>query len=424
MTSKRIECDLMVVGTGMAGVAAAAYASARGLSVAQTGMATSIMFAAGCFDLLGVHPVAEGCVHDDPFAALAALRQDQPDHPYSKLTDKGIHEAFDEFVAFTREAGLGVHMRPGKNMHFPTPLGTMKTTYCVPDVMIEGVRAQEDKTSCALVDVKGLKGYSSQQIAAVLGDQLNVVGTGQVVFPEMENLAEVYPMQMAMALENPRVRAMFIERLRQVVGDAEVVGLPAILGLYSASEVMDDISAQLGVKLFEIPTMPPGISGLRLKEAYEAALTKRGVKRLNQKQVSKAELVDGGFRFEVGAQWTQYEIYAKGCMLASGRFLGKGLQTERTRVVESVFGLPVAQPESRDEWHGKKFLDAKGHTLNTVGLETDDDFRPLGAHGSVVADNLFAVGSILAHQDWMRQKCGSGLAITTAHKAVKAFMKK
>jgi hypothetical protein len=31
---------------------------------------------------------------------------------------------------------------------------------------------------------------------------------------------------------------------------------------------------------------------------------------------------------------------------------------------------------------------------------------------------LFAAGSILAHQDWMRMKCGSGLALSTAYAAV------
>jgi glycerol-3-phosphate dehydrogenase subunit B len=29
----------------------------------------------------------------------------------------------------------------------------------------------------------------------------------------------------------------------------------------------------------------------------------------------------------------------------------------------------------------------------------------------------------LAHQDWIRMKCGSGLAIATAFGAVKAFMR-
>ena len=31
-----------------------------------------------------------------------------------------------------------------------------------------------------------------------------------------------------------------------------------------------------------------------------------------------------------------------------------------------------------------------------------------------------AAGAILAHQDWVRRKCGSGLAIATAYGAVRA----
>jgi glycerol-3-phosphate dehydrogenase subunit B len=33
---------------------------------------------------------------------------------------------------------------------------------------------------------------------------------------------------------------------------------------------------------------------------------------------------------------------------------------------------------------------------------------------------LFAAGSILAHQDWVREKCGSGLALASAYGAVRA----
>jgi glycerol-3-phosphate dehydrogenase subunit B len=50
----------------------------------------------------------------------------------------------------------------------------------------------------------------------------------------------------------------------------------------------------------------------------------------------------------------------------------------------------------------------------------DECFRPLNASGKVIFDNLFAAGTILAHQDWIRQKCGSGLAIATAYGAIKA----
>ena len=66
--------------------------------------------------------------------------------------------------------------------------------------------------------------------------------------------------------------------------------------------------------------------------------------------------------------------------------------------------------------------DPRGHPANQAGLEVDDLFRPpIGKDGGPAFDNLFACGSIIAHQDWMRMKCGSDLAIGTASAAVDVF---
>ncbi len=56
-----------------------------------------------------------------------------------------------------------------------------------------------------------------------------------------------------------------------------------------------------------------------------------------------------------------------------------------------------------------------------AGLEIDNMFRPLDIAGKPAFKTLFAAGSILAHQDWIRMKCGSGLAIASAYAAVNAF---
>ena len=87
---------------------------------------------------------------------------------------------------------------------------------------------------------------------------------------------------------------------------------------------------------------------------------------------------------------------------------------------ETLFGLPVAQPPNRASWHQKDLLHAEGHPVNQAGLAVDENCRPVDNQGRVIRNNLFAAGSILAHQDWMRQKCGSGLAIATAYRAVNA----
>lgn len=112
-------------------------------------------------------------------------------------------------------------------------------------------------------------------------------------------------------------------------------------------------------------------------------------------------------------------IAARGAVLAGGRFFGKGLKADRHAVREAVFDLPVRQPEKREDWHRAEFFDPRGHEINQAGLETDAALRPLGADGQPFHPRLHAAGAILAHQDWMRMKCGAGLAIATACKAVR-----
>jgi len=98
------------------------------------------------------------------------------------------------------------------------------------------------------------------------------------------------------------------------------------------------------------------------------------------------------------------------------------LQADRHAVREPLFDLPVHQPERRDGWHRENFLDRRGHPVNRAGLQTDELFRPLDAAGRPAHPFLFAAGSILAHQDWMRMKCGSGLALSTALAAVESLV--
>jgi glycerol-3-phosphate dehydrogenase subunit B len=106
--------------------------------------------------------------------------------------------------------------------------------------------------------------------------------------------------------------------------------------------------------------------------------------------------------------------------LGSGRFFGKGLHAQRHGIRETIFNLPVVQPADRAAWHHKDLLEPSGHPINRAGVAVDDSFRPMDSSGHVLYNNLFAAGAILAHQDWIRQKCGSGLAIATAFGAIKA----
>jgi len=192
----------------------------------------------------------------------------------------------------------------------------------------------------------------------------------------------------------------------------------------AASAAIAELEATLGVALFEIPTMPPGATGLRLKETFESGLAACGVRLLLENKVFRAVAdSSGGFLIEAGRSDAEQHIAAASVILATGRFMGGGLHADRRGVRETLFDLPVYQPEGRDGWHRQDFLDPKGHPVNRAGLEIDDSFRPLAASGRPAHAHLFAAGSILAHQDWIRMKCGAGLSIATAYGAVQGAVK-
>ena len=73
---------------------------------------------------------------------------------------------------------------------------------------------------------------------------------------------------------------------------------------------------------------------------------------------------------------------------------------------------------------GRALFDPAGHPVDRAGIVVDDAFRPVDITGKVVRPGLYAAGTILAHQDWLREKCGAGLAVATAWAAVAALAPK
>jgi glycerol-3-phosphate dehydrogenase subunit B len=420
-----IKCELTIIGTGMAGNAAAVFAANRGLSVVQVGCPGQTLFASGFLDLMGVHPVQEKRVWHDPWAGIETVCRDIPDHPYSRLNRKDIQNSFEEFISFLNTSGINYRWHKDRNINVLTPMGTFKPTYGVPETMWSGVKAIEDQKPCLIIDFQRLKGFSARQIAACLKEKLPMVNTARILFPEFDYMGEIFPEHMARALELSENRKKLSQIIEKHVGNMQVVGIPAILGMYRSREILSDMEEQIGVPIFEIPTMPPSVTGLRLKEAFEQHLPKRGVRLLTPKRVMGVKFSEKGknFIFDVGNNQLNYKIQSQSAILASGRFMGKGLHAERKRIKETIFDLPVHQPKNRAHWHLKDFLDNRGHSINLAGVEIDNLFRPLNRPGQPAFRMLFAAGSILAHQDWIRMKCGSGLAIATAFGAVKALLK-
>jgi glycerol-3-phosphate dehydrogenase subunit B len=416
-------CDVAVIGAGMAGMAAALFAADRGLSCIQVGNGGSLLYASGLLDLLGVHPLAERRLWSSPYEGLAALARDHPEHPLARVDAGAIRAAFETFVAALGGAGLAYAPLGIRNRRVLTPIGSVKTTFGVPRSMAAGAElldAEAVRPPCLLVDFRGLREFSAAQIAGALAERWPGLRHQRIEFPGAESLAELYGAHLARALENAQTRARTIARVKPLLGDARSAGFPAVLGLARAREVHAAFEAGLGLPVFEIPTMPTSVPGLRLLAALEAAVTARGVRRRQQGRVRRLTFdgTAGEARLELEGVAGGACIEARAVVLATGRFTGRGLSADRGRVRESLLDIPVQQPSTRAHWHQRGFLDPAGHAINRAGLSIDEAWRPLDAGGKPVWPRLYAVGSILAHQDWVRSKCGSGLAIATSWAAV------
>jgi len=417
-----INTDFTVIGAGMAGLSAGLFARRRGLGTLVVGGPSELAYAAGPWDLLGVHPIEQRYLVTDPWMGIEALVKDLPKHPYARIREGDLRAAFAVVLEAFREAGYPYLRLPDGNCEVITSVGTRKRTYCLPHTMWNGVEAWRDRVPCLLVDFQGLKDFSAQQIVATLAERWPDLHARTVVFPDTEHLPEVSPEFLARCLDLPEVRAKLAKLLLPLVEDHEAIGLPAILGHHHSTEVVADLEMRLGVPVFEVPSPPVSVPGLRIRLTFEKLLRQRGARLLLDDRVVRIGPHGDGFQLFLEKGDRAYVVNTRGVLLATGRFLGGGLSADRVRVRETLFDLPVSQPAHRSEWHRKELLDPRGHPINQAGLEVDAQFRPLDQAGAVAFPTLFAAGSVLAHQDWMRMKCGAGLAITTSYAAVDAFV--
>ena len=418
-----IECQLMVIGAGMAGMAAALFAARRGLSTIQAGLTGETLYASGLFDLYGATHGRDRDLIDDPWEGLRQLRRSHPDHPFCLVPNSQIRSAMDMLTDFLGHAGHPYTGHAGRNSRLITPIGTIKRTYRVPETMWAGVQALEKKAPCLIVDIQGLRGFSGAQILSTLKPSWPELTVATIDLPRENRLGPKYAEHIARGLDVEAARRELADAIRPHLGRAEYVGLPAILGIHDSEGVRRDLNRMLRRPVFEIPTMPPAISGVRLKETFETHMPQLGVQTFYHHTVHSIErLTNGHFVLTLGATRPETTVVAENILLATGRFLGKGLVAERQGIREALMGLPVCQPDSRSCWHREYFLDPRGHAINLAGIEVDGRFRPLNADGRNRYGNLYAAGSILAHQDWIRTKSGTGLAVATAYGAIEAIV--
>ena len=421
---RHIETDLFIIGSGMAGMSAAIFAANRDINCVLSGGAGGLEHSSGLLDLWGISLTQKGRITKKPWDMLLKIPEMMPLHPYSNLKKDTLSKAFLELTSSLKTHGLTYTGNDALNSMVMTPFGTLHPTYRLPVTMKSNVEAFKKKEPCLILDFKGLREFSALFFKEVMKKDWPGIRAQCLEFPDTRLRSEISTPFLARSFETQQTQSKFISLIKPLLKGESYLGLPAILGVNSSDKVLSTLEKELNIKIFEIPTSPVSVPGLRLKETMMKALEGSSVTILQNKRVTKVlKASNKGFECELGSNMFPAIVHSKAVLLATGRFLGRGLYADQKRIHESIFDLPVCQPKTREDWHMPDLFNRDGHRINQAGIETDDLFRPAMNNKKPVFNNLFASGSILAHQDWMRSKCGAGLSIGTSFHAITKFLK-
>lgn len=413
-----IASDVLVIGGGLAGLTSAIVAARDGARVRLLSYSQSTLKnASGLIDILGYTPDGEGPV-TDPYAAIPEL----PDrHPYRTVGVDGVETAmgvFDDLVP-------GYHgAHTATNALLPTHGGTVKPTARYPAGAQAGLAS--DTRDMLLVGFESMTDFDGPHAAAHLeaaGVPFAIRGT-TVRFPgdlradaAVTRYASLLDTNATVAVDGRRepVRDALADRIAAALDDEERVGLPAVLGDDEPTAVRTALADRLGVAVFEVPTGPPSLPGLRLEDALFDALDAAGgyietgnpvVDYEGETRIERVVLEKNGARIPYTAD--QY-------VLATGGLVGKGVEADRAGVHEPIFDCHVPHPEDRYDWSESAVFG--DHRFARFGVDTDPELRPLAPDGTPEFENLRAAGAVLGGYDFAAEKSGSGVSIATGYAA-------
>ncbi len=413
--------DLLVIGAGLSGLMAAYTAVQAGLSVRVINKGLGSMhWSAGAIDLLGYTTNQAHDLVKMPFDAIAKLAEDNHDHPYALLDLETITNALDAFHTLTQEIGLpyGRAADRNANLLLPSPLGTPRPTYLAPHAQIAGDLGRPEPM--LIVGFHGLRDFYPHTIVDTLIRSGYQARAAFLPLDLLTNRRDANTVQLARELDDGARRAKLAQEIKRLVQSGERIGLPAILGLNQSVQVWSDIEKICDASVFEIPTLPPSVPGMRLYAALRQKLERLNVRIEPAMEVTAANTAPpNGAPGRV--QWVASETSARPLqhraekfLLATGGILGGGFNSDPNgRIWETIFDLPVTAPQDRSQWFNASFLSPDGHPVFHGGVAVNKNFQPVNAQGEVIYANLWAAGHLLAGADPILERSVEGEAIIT-----------
>jgi len=387
----RVTYDAVIIGGGMSGLMAALTLAGKGKSVAVVSKGDPVCcLSTGCIDVL-IH-------ENNPLAGIVSLPEN---HPYRLAGEETISASLEMFIKIMHGTQSPYCGDTGTNRAILTPMGTKKITCLVPRTM-EFADCHSDEY-IHIISFNNIKDFYPGYITS------SYQNSGRSIF----NAQVTSTAAIAERFEEEEFRQEFIAWLKgRDIPDGKIA-LPAVLGTRTTGNIYDEISQELAKPIFEIPTLPPSMPGLRLFRTLKNTFLNMGGSIYWGRDISSVEKL--GTQLEaltLSNKGRATRVQGKAFILATGSFVSGGLYAAMDSIEERVFGLPIHMPEERKHWFKENFF-TTGHAIEKAGIQVDSSFRPVDAP----YENLFACGSILAFSEVMKYGCGHGMAIATGFAA-------
>jgi glycerol-3-phosphate dehydrogenase subunit B len=406
--SEELHFDAVVIGAGTAGLTAGARLAQAGAKVCVLAKGIgSTHLAPGTIDVLGYAPERV----EAPARALAQLISERPDHPYALLGAETVAEALAWFETTASAGALPGYSYSGgleRNRLLPTALGALRPSALVPETMAAGDHRELGRV--AILGTPALRDFH----ATLCADNLRAAGVqarGISVSLELER-ADMNALGIAGHLEDPAWRAKFCAQVSPLLGDEEHLGLPAMLGLRDPHAVLMDLQHRLGRWVFEIPTLPPSVPGMRLYEILRSALRAAGGRlvlgaevvshRRDGERVTTVITRAAGRDLGYAAPWF---------VLASGGFASGAIELDSHWIThDRVLGLALrGAPGPGDARFVSNYLEDQ--PMTRAGIAVDAQLRADGA------ENVLVAGASLPGAVPWREGSGEGIALASGFRA-------
>ncbi len=417
--------DCMIIGGGLAGLTCGMKCLSSGLrTVLISGGMNALHFSSGSIDLIGYD--GDNNVIQKPFDYLEAFILENKRHPYATVGIEIIREAFDFFKKQVEKENLPLYVNDLENHFHATALGTVKPTYLSQkSVFNEKMRkAFESKAKIAVLEFDGYRDYYAslgleQLKKNPLFEDTEII-TGKITMPKFIktewNFHEFRSIDLARIFETEKYLPRLAEEIKKKACNAEVVQLPAFIGITDASHIHTRLEEMTGLLIYEVPTLPPSILGMRLDNAIRAHFTSLGGEYSAGDKVIKGIIENGKVRHILTENHGETEHKAKYYVLSTGSFFSGGLKCTHDHMEEPIFNLAFDTKQPRHLWYSKNFFDKQSHRFLEYGVKTEGSLFPYDAKGRLV-NNLLCTGAILSGYNPIKEASGGGVAIATGYDA-------